>query len=128
MDRSFRLARIGLTALLTLASFIGWADLSIDEVARGNEAAYLLIVVLVALLGASAIPIVEFATHEHRKGMSAVEAAIAGARVRLRPILMTSSGFIIAGMMPLLRASGAGAIGNRTIGASAAGEACCSAR
>lgn len=127
MDRSFRLARIGLTALLTLASFIGWADLSIDEVARGNDAIYLLIVVLVALLGTSAIPIVEFATHEHRKGMSALEPAIAGARVRLGPILMTSSGFI-AGMIPLLRASGAGAIGNRTIGASAAGEACCSAR
>lgn len=49
-----------------------------------------------------------------------MEAAIEGARVRFRPILMTSFAFV-AGLIPLIVATGAGAIGNRTIGASALG-------
>ncbi|HRD37660.1 MAG TPA: efflux RND transporter permease subunit, partial [Bacteroidia bacterium] len=53
-------------------------------------------------------------------GASVLEAAINGAKVRLRPILMTSFAFI-AGLIPLVVAHGAGAIGNKTIGASALG-------
>jgi HAE1 family hydrophobic/amphiphilic exporter-1 len=52
--------------------------------------------------------------------MTPLQAAIESAKVRLRPILMTSFAFI-AGLIPLLFATGAGAIGNRTIGAAAAG-------
>jgi len=78
------------------------------------------LIMLVGLLGKNAILIVEFATQKQLQGMSVFDAAIAGAKARFRPILMTSFAFI-AGMIPLLRASGAGAIASRTIGASAAG-------
>ena len=78
------------------------------------------LIMLVGLLGKNAILIVEFATQRHHEGLSIFEAAVEGAKVRFRPILMTSFAFI-AGMVPLLRATGAGAIANRTIGASAAG-------
>ncbi|WP_397382693.1 efflux RND transporter permease subunit, partial [Prosthecobacter sp.] len=78
------------------------------------------IIMLVGLLGKNAILIVEFASQRHHEGLSILESAIEGAKVRFRPILMTSFAFI-AGMIPLLRASGAGAIANKTIGASAAG-------
>ncbi|GEP42072.1 efflux RND transporter permease subunit [Brevifollis gellanilyticus] len=78
------------------------------------------LIMLVGLLGKNAILIVEFAAQRHHEGLSIFEAAVEGAKVRLRPILMTSFAFI-AGMVPLLRAHGAGAIANRTIGASAAG-------
>jgi len=57
---------------------------------------------------------------EQRKGATVLEAAIGGAKARFRPILMTSFAFI-AGLIPLVIASGAGAIGNRTIGSSAMG-------
>ena len=75
---------------------------------------------LIGLLGKNAILIVEFATMKRRQGKSAIEAAIEGAKIRLRPILMTSFAFI-AGLIPLLIATGAGAVSNRTIGAAAAG-------
>ena len=78
------------------------------------------LVMLVGLLGKNAILIVEFAIQKNQQGMSVLEAAIEGAQVRFRPILMTSFAFI-AGLVPLVRATGAGAIGNRTIGASSAG-------
>ncbi len=78
------------------------------------------IIMLVGLLGKNAILIVEFASQRHHEGLSILESAIEGAKVRFRPILMTSFAFI-AGMIPLLRAHGAGAIANKTIGASAAG-------
>jgi HAE1 family hydrophobic/amphiphilic exporter-1 len=78
------------------------------------------LIMLVGLLGKNAILIVEFAAQRHHEGLPVLEAAIEGAKVRFRPILMTSFAFI-AGMIPLLRAQGAGAIANRTIGASAAG-------
>lgn len=78
------------------------------------------LIMLVGLLGKNAILIVEFAAQRHSQGTPILDAAIEGAQARFRPILMTSFAFI-AGMVPLLRASGAGAIASRTIGASAAG-------
>ncbi len=152
---------------------IAWEGLSYDEARRGNEALYILIVVLLfvylilaaqyesfiipfavllslppgifgslmllklmglandvyaqlgvimlaGLLGKNAVLIVEFAIQKHRQGASVLDAAIEGARVRFRPILMTSFAFI-AGLIPLVIATGPGAVGNRTIGASALG-------
>ncbi|WP_339702270.1 efflux RND transporter permease subunit [Algoriphagus aquimarinus] len=78
------------------------------------------LIMLVGLLGKNAVLIVEFAVQKRQEGLSILEAAIEGARVRFRPILMTSFAFI-AGLIPLIVASGAGAIGNHTIGASALG-------
>lgn len=78
------------------------------------------LVMLVGLLGKNAVLIVEFAVQKHQEGLSILEASIEGAKVRFRPILMTSFAFI-AGLIPLLFASGPGAIGNRTIGAASAG-------
>lgn len=152
---------------------IDWVGLAKDEVARGNEALYIFLIVLtfvylvlaaqyesfvlplavilslpagvfgsflllklmglandiyaqvglvmlVGLLGKNAILIVEFAVQKHTQGMSVLDAAIEGAKVRFRPILMTSFAFI-AGLIPLVVATGPGAIGNRTIGASSLG-------
>lgn len=78
------------------------------------------LVMLVGLLGKNAVLIVEFAVQKHHQGLTILEAAIAGAKERFRPILMTSFAFI-AGLIPLVFATGPGAIGNRTIGAAAAG-------
>jgi hydrophobic/amphiphilic exporter-1 (mainly G- bacteria), HAE1 family len=78
------------------------------------------IIMLIGLLGKNAVLIVEFAVQKQRTGATVLEAAIEGARARFRPILMTSFAFI-AGLIPLVVASGAGAIGNRTIGSSALG-------
>ncbi|GLU44406.1 efflux RND transporter permease subunit [Allomuricauda sp. NBRC 101325] len=77
-------------------------------------------IMLVGLLGKNAVLIVEFAVQKRREGFTILAAAIEGAKVRFRPILMTSFAFI-AGLIPLVIASGAGAIGNRTIGGSAMG-------
>ncbi|MDX5405400.1 MAG: efflux RND transporter permease subunit, partial [Bacteroidota bacterium] len=78
------------------------------------------LVMLVGLLGKNAVLIVEFAVQKHQQGATILESAIEGARVRFRPILMTSFAFI-AGLIPLVVATGPGAIGNRTIGSSALG-------
>ena len=78
------------------------------------------LVMLVGLLGKNAVLIVEFAVQKQQQGASVLEAAIEGAKVRFRPILMTSFAFI-AGLIPLVLAHGPGAIGNRTIGSSALG-------
>ncbi|MDN3515266.1 MAG: efflux RND transporter permease subunit [Candidatus Brocadia sp.] len=87
---------------------------------ENNIYAQVAMIMLIGLLGKNAILIVEFATLKHREGRTPVQAAIEGASVRLRPILMTSFAFI-AGLIPLMLATGAGAVGNRTIGAAAAG-------
>lgn len=78
------------------------------------------LVMLIGLLSKNAILIVEYAVQRRQQGMSIVEAAVNGAVARLRPILMTSFAFIF-GLMPLMFASGAGAIGNQSIGISAIG-------
>lgn len=78
------------------------------------------LIMLIGLLGKNAVLIVEFAVQKRQQGATLLDAAIEGAKVRFRPILMTSFAFI-AGLLPLIVASGAGAIGNRTIGASALG-------
>lgn len=78
------------------------------------------LVMLVGLLGKNAVLIVEFAVQKRQEGYTILDAAIEGAKVRFRPILMTSFAFI-AGLIPLLFATGPGAIGNRTIGSSSAG-------
>ncbi len=87
---------------------------------ENNIYAQVAILMLVGLLGKNAVLIIEFAVQKHRAGNTVFQAAIAGAAVRLRPILMTSFAFI-AGLIPLVFASGPGAIGNRTIGAAAGG-------
>jgi HAE1 family hydrophobic/amphiphilic exporter-1 len=78
------------------------------------------LVMLVGLLGKNAILIVEFAVQRRREGVSLKDAAIEGGKLRFRPILMTSFAFI-AGLLPLVIATGPGAIGNRTIGTAAVG-------
>lgn len=78
------------------------------------------LIMLIGLLAKNAILIVEYAVQRRQTGMSIVDAAVNGAVARLRPILMTSFAFI-CGLLPLMFASGAGAIGNRSIGISAVG-------
>ncbi|HLP49841.1 MAG TPA: efflux RND transporter permease subunit [Chitinophagales bacterium] len=78
------------------------------------------LIMLTGLLGKNAVLIVEFAVQKHSQGATVLEAAIEGARARFRPILMTSFAFI-AGLIPLVIATGPGAVGNHTIGASALG-------
>ena len=78
------------------------------------------LIMLVGLLGKNAILIVEFAVQRRQEGLSLMEAAIEGGKLRFRPIQMTSFAFI-AGLLPLVLATGAGAIGNRTIGTTGVG-------
>jgi HAE1 family hydrophobic/amphiphilic exporter-1 len=87
---------------------------------ENNIYAQIAMIMLIGILGKNAILIIEFATMQHRLGKTPLEAAIEGATLRLRPILMTSFAFI-AGLIPLMFASGAGKIGNNTIGTAAAG-------
>ena len=87
---------------------------------ENNIYAQVSMVMLIGLLGKNAVLIVEFAAQKHAEGKSILAAAMEGAVVRFRPILMTSFAFI-AGLIPLVFATGPGAIGNRTIGSAAAG-------
>lgn len=77
------------------------------------------LIMLVGLLAKNAILIVEFAVQRRKHGESLAMSAINAAKARLRPILMTSFAFIF-GMLPLVFASGIGAVGNRSIGTGAA--------
>ncbi len=87
---------------------------------ENNIYAQIAMVMLIGLLGKNAVLIVEFAIQKHRAGATVLEAAMEGAKVRFRPILMTSFAFI-AGLIPLVIATGPGKVGNRTIGTAAAG-------
>jgi HAE1 family hydrophobic/amphiphilic exporter-1 len=79
------------------------------------------VIMLIGLLAKNAILIIEFSLARRRDhGLEILDAALEGAKARLRPILMTSFAFVF-GLMPLLFASGAGANGNKSIGAGAIG-------
>ena len=101
---------IGIPAGL-LGVFIGitMADLS------NNIYVQVALVMLIGLLAKNAILIVEFAIQRRRTGKSLVASAVEGAKARLRPIIMTSLAFV-AGLTPLLFATGPSAIGNHSIG------------
>ncbi|EFK36894.1 MULTISPECIES: efflux RND transporter permease subunit [Chryseobacterium] len=88
---------------------------------ENNIYAQVAMVMLIGLLGKNAVLIVEFAVQKKaEEGIPVAQAAIEGAAIRFRPILMTSFAFI-AGLIPLVIATGPGAVGNRTIGTAAAG-------
>ena len=110
-----------LAVVLSLPVGVFGSFLMLDSMGLANDIyAQVGLIMLVGLLGKNAVLIVEFAVQRRRAGASLVDAAIEGATARFRPILMTSFAFI-AGLLPLVRAHGPGAIGNRTIGASALG-------
>jgi multidrug efflux pump subunit AcrB len=87
---------------------------------QNNIYAQVALIMLIGLLGKNDILIIEFAAQRRQEGYSVMESTIKGSVARLRPILMTSFAFI-AGLIPLCMATGAGAIGNRSIGTAAAG-------
>jgi HAE1 family hydrophobic/amphiphilic exporter-1 len=110
-----------LAVVLSLPAGIFGSFLLLKVMGLANDIyAQIGLIMLVGLLGKNAVLIVEFAVQKHQQGSTILEAAIEGSRVRFRPILMTSFAFI-AGLLPLVVATGAGAIGNRTIGSSALG-------
>jgi HAE1 family hydrophobic/amphiphilic exporter-1 len=87
---------------------------------ENNVYAQIGLIMLIGLAAKNAILIVEFARVRHEHGLSLLEAALEGARVRLRPILMTSLAFIF-GCVPLWIASGAGAVSRRVMGTAVIG-------
>jgi HAE1 family hydrophobic/amphiphilic exporter-1 len=101
----------GLMGAFVFASFQGISNSVYLQIA---------LIMLIGLLAKNAILIVEFALERRHAGMSIVKAAIAGATARLRPILMTSLALII-GLLPMMFAHGAGANGNRALGAGSIG-------
>lgn len=109
-----------LPVILCLPSGIFGAFLGLKLLGLENNIyAQVSLVMLIGLLGKNAILIVEFAVLKQKETGSVLKAAIEGAAARFRPILMTSFAFI-AGLIPLCIASGAGALGNRSIGTAAA--------
>jgi HAE1 family hydrophobic/amphiphilic exporter-1 len=112
---------IPLAVVLSLPAGVFGSLLLLKAMGLANDIyAQIGLIMLIGLLGKNAVLIVEFAVQNHQQGSSVFAAAIEGAKVRFRPILMTSFAFI-AGLIPLVRATGAGAVGNRTIGSSALG-------
>jgi HAE1 family hydrophobic/amphiphilic exporter-1 len=110
-----------LPVLLSLPAGIAGAFFTLKLAGLENNIyAQVSLVMLIGLLGKNAILIIEFAELKRREGATVAEAAKAGAVSRLRPILMTSFAFI-AGLIPLCIATGAGAVGNRSIGTTAVG-------
>ena len=110
-----------LVVILSLPAGIFGAFLFLKLFGLANNIyAQVALVMLIGLLGKNAVLIVEFAAQKHSQGASVLNAAMEGAKVRFRPILMTSFAFI-AGLIPLALASDPGKIGNRTLGSAAAG-------
>ncbi|KFC59068.1 multidrug transporter AcrB [Flavobacterium gilvum] len=110
-----------LVVILSLPAGIFGAFLFLKLFGLSNNIyAQVAFVMLIGLLGKNAVLIVEFAAQKHSQGASVLDAAMQGAAVRFRPILMTSFAFI-AGLIPLAIASDPGKIGNRTLGSAAAG-------
>ena len=110
-----------LAVILSLPPGIFGSFLMLKGMGLSNDVfAQIGLIMLTGLLGKNAVLIVEFAIQKRNEGLTVLEAAIEGAKARFRPILMTSFAFI-AGLIPLVRAHGAGAVGNKTIGSSAMG-------
>lgn len=100
--------------------FIFLSAFGLSQGITNNIYVQISLIMLIGLLAKNAILIVEYAIQRRQQGMSIVDAAVNGAVARFRPILMTSFAFIF-GLLPLAISTGAGAIGNRSIGISAIG-------
>jgi HAE1 family hydrophobic/amphiphilic exporter-1 len=99
------------TPIAVLGAFVGLNIRGMED----NLYAQIGLVMLIGLAAKNAILIVEFAKMEYESGKPLIEAALSGARLRLRPILMTSFAFIL-GCVPLALASGSGAISRQVLG------------
>lgn len=110
-----------LAVLFSLPIGIFGSYFMLEQMGLANDVyAQIAIITLIGLLGKNAVLIVEFAVQKRNEGLSILNAALEGAKMRFRPILMTSFAFI-AGLVPLVLSHGAGAVGNRTLGSSAMG-------
>jgi HAE1 family hydrophobic/amphiphilic exporter-1 len=98
----------------------GWFEPSYMVQIENDVYSQIGLVMLIGLAAKNAILIVEFAVDELKKGKPLVDSALEGARLRLRPILMTSFAFIL-GCVPLWTASGAGAVGRQIMGTTVIG-------
>jgi len=105
-----------LRRIIGLLVFKEYTSLALED----NVYAQIGLVMLIGLAAKNAILIVEFAKAEFEKGRPIVEAALEGAKLRLRPILMTSFAFIL-GCVPLWRATGAGAASRQVMGTTVIG-------
>ena len=109
-----------LAVLLSIPTGIVGSFLAIRAVGLDNNIYVQVgLIMLIGLLAKNAILIVEFAVQRRQHGLSILEAALEGAKARLRPIIMTSLAFIV-GMIPLMVATGGTATGNRSISVGAA--------
>jgi hydrophobic/amphiphilic exporter-1 (mainly G- bacteria), HAE1 family len=109
-------ATLFIRRIVDLLVFKQYTGLGIEN----NVYAQIGLVMLIGLAAKNAILIVEFAKAEYEKGRSLSDAALEGARLRLRPILMTSFAFIL-GCVPLWRASGSGAVSRQVMGTAVIG-------